>query len=455
MKIELRDHQKDAVDKIHNGCVLCGGVGTGKTITSLAYAKAYEAGKTIVVITTAKKRDSGDWEKEAMMLQIHPDDIEVTSWNKIRDYEDWDDQFFIFDEQRLVGSGAWVKSFYKIAKKNHWILLSGTPGDTWADYGPMFIANGWYKNISEFRAEHAIYSRYAKFPKIERWVGEAKLRRYRDALLVDMPMLRHTVRHIHQVECEYDSDKLDLVRKKRWNVYEDKPIKNAAELFGVMRKVVSTDPSRTEALRSLINTHPKLIVFYNYNYELEIMRNLLGSMTPVHILEDDLIQPRQSDSLSTTLASLRPDNTTAIGDLLGLYTPTPTLLMNGETIVNPYSSTSQEMNAPTSLILPEERTSFGWAEWNGHKHQPIPDTDRWVYLVQYTSGSEGWNCIETDAMAFWSLTYSWKQYSQAQGRIDRMNTPFVDLNYYVLMADSPAEKPVIRSLDKKEDFQPR
>lgn len=458
VKIELREHQTEAVNKMHNGCVLWGGVGTGKTIAALAYAQLRETDKKIVVITTAKKRDSRDWEYEAALLAVAHDGIEVTSWNKIRDYEGYKDKFFIFDEQRLVGAGAWVKSFYKIAKANHWILLSATPGDTWSDYAPMFIANGWYKNITEFRREHAVYSRFTNFPKIERYIGEGKLQKYRKSLLVEMPMVRHTTRHMHYVECEWDSQLLDLVRKKRWHVYEDKPLKNAAELFSVMRKVVSTDSSREKALLESMSTHPKIIVFYNFNYELEILRNLMTQASTNHaqMTQTSNKWGKKSETDATSkMRIFQSEEEERSNEIL-----TPTSLSTQETtfdqdslldIESPEISITQTKLQP-SLI---EAETFGWAEWNGHKHEPIPKTDRWVYLVQYASGSEGWNCTETDAMVFWSLTYSWKQFWQAQGRIDRLNTPFTDLHYYVFMTDSFAERPVIRSLKMKKDFQPR
>ena len=551
---------------MHNGCVLWGGVGTGKTITALSYALEKEPGKKIVVVTTAKKRTDLDWMKEAAKMWIPVDNIEVTSWNKIQDLVEYKNCMFIFDEQRLVGAGAWVKAFYKIARKNRWILLSATPGDTWSDYAPMFIANGYYKNITELRREHAVYSRFTKYPKIERWINEGKLQKFRKMLLVEMPMIRHTTRHMHYLECNYDSELLDIVRKKRWNVYEDRPIENAAELFGVMRKVVSSDPDRVTAMEDLATIHPRLIVFYNYNYELEILRdlcsqletksstsswpnateieaasqriasrqNVQGPMTPknnsadVRPVATSLPVEKDSGDLYQVLSAASPEDLNSSDRQSFESTLPPWYLSDSEMetafqtwmqtrITNKEESeqwesttsrTSPETSSPASpppseswteldgspttpRILsssdepplearprtpeivtgrtaspatttttsretsPLPRSDFRWAEWNGHKHQPVPDSDRWIYLVQYSSGSEGWECTQTDAMAFWSLTYSWKQYWQAQGRTDRMNTPFEDLMYYIFLTNSMAEKPVIRSLEAKHDFQPR
>lgn len=379
--MELRQHQKDALKKMHNGCILWGGVGTGKSRVATEYYLTEEAPSDIYVITTAKKRDSADWRGEfarfgvgtsadATVLGV----LTVDSWNNIDKYSGVEDAFFIFDEQRLVGSGVWTKAFLKIAKKNRWILLSATPGDTWLDYIPVFVANGYYKNRTQFKREHVIYATYTKFPKVERYTGVGKLVRYRNAILVHMPYDRHTVRHTKNVYVEHDEATMEKVVKKRWHVFEERPIRDVAELFLVMRKVVNSDPGRLKAIRQILKDHPRLVVFYNFNYELEELRKLGGTI-PI-------------------------------------------------------------------------------AEWNGHKHEEIPTTENWLYLVQYVAGSEGWNCVETNAIAFYSLTYSYKNWEQAHGRIDRLNTPFVDLYYYVLRSKSVIDTAIWRSLKSKKTFQP-
>lgn len=381
MAVSLYPHQQKAVKNLSNGKILWGGVGTGKSITAVAYYVQKEAPRDVYVITTAKKRDSMDWEME--FLKFGVGDIRtpttgvlrVDSWNNIAKYKNVRGAFFIFDEQRLVGSGAWAKAFQFIAKpqnNNRWILLSATPGDTWMDYIPVFIANGFFKNRTEFIREHVVYNSYTKFPKIEKYVNTVKLQRLRNSLLVHMPYDRHTTRVTQEIEVEFNQELLDKVIKDRWNPYTNMPIKSLAEFFYTMRKVVYSDPSRLRAVREKLVKHPKLIVFYNFDYELDVLRTLSKDITV--------------------------------------------------------------------------------AEWNGHKHEEIPKTDQWVYLVQYTAGSEGWNCTETDAMLMYSLTYSYKQWHQAFGRIDRLNTPFTLLRYYVLMADVAIDRAVKKSLAGKHSF---
>lgn len=377
--VKLYPHQEEAVSKMKTGCILWGGVGTGKTLTSLVYYMRHEAPKDIYVITTARKRDSLDWEGDAAKFGVGKQKdatvagvLTVDSWNNIGKYKDVENAFFIFDEQRLVGAGAWTKAFIKIAKKNSWIMLSATPGDNWLDYIPVFVANGFYKNRTEFKREHVVYNTYSKFPKVDRYIGTGRLLKLRRQILVEMPYERHTRRHLEATETAFNQELMNLVIKGRWHVYEDRPLRDIAEQFGVMRKVVNSDPSRVGFIRKLLGATPKVIVFYNFDYELELLRTL-------------------------------SDTTTV-------------------------------------------------AEWNGHKHEAIPDTDSWVYLVQYLAGAEAWNCVETDTMVFYSLAYSYKIFEQAQGRIDRLNTPYNDLKYYVLMSKSQIDRAIWNALRNKKSF---
>jgi len=377
--MELMEHQKDAVELLGNGKVLHGGVGSGKTATALAYYMKEEQPKDIYVITTAKKRDSLDWEREAAGFGIGTErggtvsgTITIDSWNQIGKYTGVDDAFFIFDEQRLVGSGAWVKSFLKIAKTNHWVMLSATPGDTWMDYAPIFIANGFYRNITDFKYQHVLYEPFNKYPKIRMYLNETKLEVLRNDILVEMPFIKDSDRYLNYMEVGYNTELYKKVYKDRWNPYEDKPIKDVAELFRLMRRVVNSDPSRLEMVRFLMTLHPKLVIFYNFNYELEILRTLKDQ-------------------------------------------------------VNVF-------------------------ELNGHKKDPVPNGDKWVYLVQYIAGSEAWNCTSTDAMILYSLTYSYKNFIQAQGRIDRLDTKFTSLYYYCLLANSSIDLAIKKSLGSKKSF---
>lgn len=90
----------------------------------------------LCIITTARKRDTGEWDEELAHFYMSTDPehdiyehkVVVDSWNNIGKYVGVKNAFFIFDEQRVVGKGAWVKSFYKITQNNEWILLSATPG---------------------------------------------------------------------------------------------------------------------------------------------------------------------------------------------------------------------------------------------------------------------------------------------------------------------------------------
>lgn len=403
MTVTYRPEQIQAVRQLQNGSILAGGVGSGKTLTSLAWyltsvcnaasfkeggslaKKKVKGSPTLYVITTAKKRDSLEWEEEAARLGLSTDpacsftgsSIVVDSWNNIGKYSDREHAVFFFDEQRASGSGRWVKEFLKITKKNTWLLLSATPGDVWMDYLPVFMAHGFFRTRTEFMEDHVIFDRFAKYPKVKRYIGEAKLRRLRRSVLVEMPVERHTTRERETVYCDYDRDLYKWVVKNRMDPWTEEPLRDAGGVCRILRKVVSDNDWRSEQAKRILSSNERIIVFYNYNYEL--------------------------------------DRILTVAESLGLPT----------------------------------------AQWNGHRHDAIPAEPRWVYICQYTSAAEGWNCTSTDTVLFWSLNYSWRVTEQCEGRIDRLNTPYSRLKYYFLESHSSIDEAVRRSLSSKKVFNER
>jgi hypothetical protein len=417
MPLTLMPHQEKALLKLRNGSILKGPVGSGKTITALTYYNDIETVERLIVITTAKKRDSGDWQAEARLLGLFP---EVDSWHNIKSYENIEGAFFIFDEQRIVGSGAWVKSFLKITRKNQWVLLSATPGDTWMDYIPVFLAHSFYRSRTEFLREHVVFAPFVKYPKVERFTSTSKLARHLRDILVEMPYEKHTVRHEIDVYADYDRERYDQVWRKRWNYLENKPINHVSQLFSLIRRAVNTSSSRVERIRELLTKHPRMIIFYNFDYELEILR------------------------------ALSADASSSAGPVPSTTEPTWPPWETGPTGGSSGSTTATAEEA--GITSPNSISSFAVAEWNGHKHESIPDTDSWVYLVQYAAGAEGWNCTETDTVVFYSLSYSYRQTEQAKGRIDRLDTPFTDLWYYVVRSAAPIDRAIAETLSRKENF---
>lgn len=402
MAIELYDYQLEAIDQMKNGVILCGGVGSGKSRTALAYyyfkdckgsMKVNGKGKYIpmldpkdlYIITTAKKRDSREWDKECWRFVLSNDrelsvsNVKVTidSWNNIKKYTNVHSAFFIFDEQRVVGSGAWVKAFLNITRKNHWILLSATPGDQWTDYIPVFVANGFYKNKTEFNTRHCVYSRYSKYPRIEKYIGERILKEHLNNILVNMKDSRITLRHENIVNVDYDKELFRIVFRDRWDPYDNCPIQEVGKLYYLMRKVVNSDPSRISKTAEIVSRKDRCIVFYNFSYELELLRKMC------------------------------------------------------------------------------EELDIVYAEWNGKRHEDLPTGERWVYLVQYAAGCEGWNCTTTDTIIFYSQNYSYRQTEQAAGRIDRIDTPYHDLYYYYLKSSAWIDLAIRRALSKKQNFNER
>lgn len=469
MKVDLYPHQVEGVAKMHNGCILYGGVGVGKTITSLAYYfervcggttnkwGSMETPKDVYVITTAKVRDSRAFELQASAFGVFEDPslstngvkIHVDSWNNLHKYVEVKDAFFIFDEQRVVGYGAWSRAFIKVAKHNEWILLSATPGDTWLDYIPVFIANGWYKHKTDFLDQHVIWTPRVKYPKVLRYQNVGKLVKHRNEILIHMPYERHTVRHAVDIECDYDIDAFERVTKKRWHVFEKRPLRDVAELFSVMRKVVNSDPSRLRALEEMMEKHPKLIVFYNFDYELEMLRTL-GTQT----LPDGQNGSPSSPAKSSNHHLSPPWENCAQG-CPGCSTATSSQQKMSTGSRKCSSKTISATEPPSTNGSTLSHESFAIAEWNGHKHEEIPKTDSWVYLVQYRAGAEGWNCVETDAICFFSQTYSYRDWWQSHGRIDRLNTPFTHLYYYHLISRSIIDKAIRKALRAKKSFNER
>jgi len=394
MSVNLYEHQREALKHMHNGCILCGGVGSGKSITALAYYHVFVCAgrikpkfepmtmpKDLYIITTARKRDTFEWDKELGSFLLSAGDnngvtVKIDSWNNISKYSGVSDAFFIFDEQRVIGNGAWVKAFIKITKANQWILLSATPGDTWTDYIPVFVANGFYKNRSEFMREHVQLRRMGNYWKVDRYLGTKKLEHFRDRVLVDMEFERPTEAHHIDIWCQYDRGKYRELGRNRWNQWKEEPCENASALCYVLRRLVNSDPDRVCSLLDILEDHPKAIIFYNFDYELEILKTTLG----------------------------------------------------------------------------DAAYGFKVSEWNGHKHESIPDGEKWCYLCQYTSACEGWNCITTDTVIFFSQNYSYKVMAQASGRIDRLNTPFKDLYYYHLRSRAPIDLAINRAIKEKKNF---
>ena len=375
MVAKLYSHQEEALGLLQSGKVLVGGVGSGKSRVGASWALSQADESKIIVITTARKRDSLEWEGEFAALGADFEKVTIESWNNVARFADYHDHVFVFDEQRVVGSGAWVKSFLKIAKHNQWILLSATPGDVWLDYVPLFIASGYYKNRTEFAERHIVWDRFAKYPKVKRYLDTGLLEARRRKILVPMPAERHTRRNRSYIPMDYDKEMYESIAKKRVDPWTGEPYRNAAGVCYGLRKCVNSDRSRVDHIRLVARKRKKLIVFYNFNYERDILLEL--------------------------------------------------------------------------------RDEFTVAEWNGHNHEPIPSTDSWVYLVQYTAGAEGWNCVETDTIVFYSLNYSWKVLEQAEGRIDRINTPFTDLHYFYFFSESGIDSAIQKAVREKGVFNER
>lgn len=381
----LDDYQQEAVNKMKNGCILCGDTGSGKSRTGLSYyflrqgGKLENArkcdisnGKSLYIITTAKKRDTFEWEEEMSPFGIKAKVID--SWNNIGKYTNVKKAFFIFDEQRVCGYGKWSKSFIKIARNNEWILLTATPGDTWLDYIPVFIANGFYRSKTDFEEQHVVYNPYTKFKQVRLYLQKGKLLKHRNDILIEMNY--HTPNElIHtNVLADYDAKLYKWVLEERKNPETGEPFRDAAGLCYYLRKIANLSIDRINKTIDIVKRHKRVIIFYSFDYELEIIKTAF------------------------------------------------------------------------------KKLPFDIAEWNGHKHEEIPKSDQWIYLVNYSAGAEGWNCTRTDTMIFFSQSYSYKMTIQAAGRINRRNTPFKKLYYYHMKSNSSIDLSIAKAIKSKRNF---
>lgn len=392
----MDEYQFDAAEKLSSGNILVGGTGAGKSRTAICWWYNEEGGicgkygvkkrlasyhKPLYIITTAQKRDLGDWIKEfaPFGIDITKDEkIFVDSWNNIGKYDKVTGSTFIFDEDHLTGKGKWVRSFYKIARNNTWIVLTATPGDDYMQYFPVFHANGFFKSKHEFEEGHVVYNPHTPFPAVMRYIGTRRLDRLRDKITVQMEYEHDICKHYEDIICDYDKEMYRDVVKFRWNPFEGKPIENASEYCYVLRRICNMDNSKLGHLCEIAALKKRIIVFYNFDYELEMIKEGLEGF----VCDDDFVV----------------------------------------------------------------------AEWNGHKHESLPRTGRWIYLVNYNAGAEGWNAITCDSMIFFSLNYSYKTMVQAEGRIDRRNTPFSDLFYYHFFSNSGIDKAIFGTLKRKKKF---
>lgn len=372
-KITLTDSQAATVKELSSGNILVAGVGSGKTYTSIAWASQYLPERELIVITTAMNRNKGAWHESIEACGIT--DYTVDSWNNIHKYQHKETCVFIFDEQRVVGYGKWSRSVINISRKdNVWILASATPGDTWMEYITVFIANGFYKNKTEFLYNHVEWMPHVKFPMVKQYHSIELLEKYRDSIIVTMVVDRHTKRHKHYTYCQYDVMDYKTVGETLINPYTEYPIQSASELSQTLRRIVNESEDRQNKALEMMRSIDKLIIFYNYNYELELLREL-AKLTGKHLYE-----------------------------------------------------------------------------YNGHKHEFVGKEKQWIYLVQYTAGAEGWNCITTDSILFYSVNHSYKKMEQAMGRIDRMNTPYTSLHYYFMTSKATIDMATLRAINNKKEF---
>ena len=190
---ELFNFQKQAVGQLIGGKhFIVAGCGAGKTAMALVWANAIcrqTHKKKILVVTTASKSKTGDFEEEANVwcpsLLNSLSSFSVLSWHKLRAWVEtnWNslgDYVYIFDEVQRAKAGVssgMGRAFLKITKEtNLWAAFTGTPGDTWLSFYPYMQACGYVKNKTSFLNHYAQIQTFKGYPEIVGWVDEDKLK---------------------------------------------------------------------------------------------------------------------------------------------------------------------------------------------------------------------------------------------------------------------------------------
>lgn len=185
----LYDFQKQAIAQLNVGKhIIISGVGSGKTAMAVVWAdnKCKETRKNkILVVTTASKSKTGDFEEEFKTWTNYAGALEVISWHKFSAWvnENWGtltEWVVIIDELQRAGAGVssgMGKAFLKLTKRNpDWAGFTGTPGDTWLKFYPYFVACGLEWNKTSFMNKYAQVQTYKGYPEIVGWRNEDRLK---------------------------------------------------------------------------------------------------------------------------------------------------------------------------------------------------------------------------------------------------------------------------------------
>lgn len=189
----LFDFQIKSVAQLLSGKhFIISGTGSGKTAMALVWADHKcdeEDKKKLLVVTTASKSKTGDFENEADVwspsLKYRLDEFSVISWHKLKSWVNshWlnlTDYVFVFDEVQRAKAGVssgMGAAFLKITyKTSNWGAFTGTPGDNWLSFYPYLQACNLIRNKTQFLRDYANVQTYKGYPEIIGWRHEDRLK---------------------------------------------------------------------------------------------------------------------------------------------------------------------------------------------------------------------------------------------------------------------------------------
>ena len=396
---KLYKYQEQAVKDLLKGKhIVVAGTGCGKGAMAVIWAKAMcdkTKKKKVLVITTASKSRTGDFEADADLwcgssFRTSLSSFSVISWHKLRawvgdHFGELDEWVVIADEIAKASAGVssgMGKAFLQLTKANKdWAGFTATPGDVWLKFYPYFQACGYVKNKTQFVDRYVQIQTFKGFPEI---VG------------------------YHHVD--------ELVRF--W-------------------KMASTAPDTRKMLAELPSETHRVVEFKKAAAYNKVMKTMTSE-------DGELL-----DTVGALCAELRrlcftKDKQQWVSDFVEN-------LESGAVMFYNFTKTGDKLEEIVIKALPK-----GARVWRiDGKHHEIPTAEtigkRDIVLCQWQSGSEALNLQFLHYWVSVELCYSYSTAIQARGRIKRIGQQ-MPMYYYYLQTKGTIETDIMRCLKNKGEF---
>lgn len=396
---ELYGFQKQAIGELLAGKhIVISATGSGKGAMAVIWAKETckrSKKKKVLVITTASKSRTGDFEADADLwcstsFREQLEAFTVISWHKLKawvsahtiELSEW---VVIADEVAKASAGVssgMGRAFLQLAGKTpDWAGFTATPGDTWIKFYPYFQACGLVKNKTYFMTKYVRVQTFKGFPEIIGYDHEDELKSFWQRI--------STAPDTRQMMRELPGEEHKVVEFKKASTY-DKTLKSRVAPDGTL---LDTSGSLCAELRRQCFTKDK------QQWIKDFVENL--------------------------------------GD--------------GAVMFYNFIKTGDELEEIVKKALPKDAKI--WRIDGKHHEIPTADTigKRDIVLCQWQSGSEALNLQFLHYWVSVELCYSYSTAVQARGRIKRIGQKSHML-YYYLQTKGTIETAVMRCLKNKGEF---